>query len=405
MSIVDPVFVLCASALAFTVSLILGRFRRAGPVAGTYQSIDGLRGYLALFVFLHHAAIWHVYLTTGQWRLPPSNLFVHLGQGSVSLFFMITAFLFYGKVIEREGREMDWPRFFVGRMLRLAPLYMVMVVVLLGIAAVESHGILADSPRRLLRAVAHWFLFTIFDEAIVNGIGMQQFNAGVNWSLPYEWYFYFSMPLLALTGRVRVPWPWLLAGAAMLAWAVLSQALAFYAAVFACGIAAAFAVRRAVFARFCSTTLASMLACACLVLLVAGFPVSYEYPQLALLAVVFALVAGGADLFGVLSARPSHILGELSYSIYLLHGTLLFVVIRYLAGYEAVRAMSPLWYWGLMYAILLALLVLATATFRLVETPAMQSVSDVMRLLRKRRHPGATVGKDIQLDGANRDMG
>ncbi|MFC6337438.1 acyltransferase family protein [Pseudomonas karstica] len=61
---------------------------------GRFVTIDGLRGYLAFFVFLHHSCIWYYYLQSGVWALPPSRLFVHFGQMGVALFFMITGFLF-----------------------------------------------------------------------------------------------------------------------------------------------------------------------------------------------------------------------------------------------------------------------------------------------------------------------
>ena len=78
---------LCAHGLA--------RWRPPEPPAA-YAAIDGLRGYLALMVFVHHGAVWWGYLHTGQWRPPPSRLMNNLGEGSVALFFMITALLFGG---------------------------------------------------------------------------------------------------------------------------------------------------------------------------------------------------------------------------------------------------------------------------------------------------------------------
>ncbi|MCC9001654.1 MAG: acyltransferase, partial [Candidatus Competibacter sp.] len=53
-----------------------------------YPSLDGLRGYLALAVFVSHSSIWYFYLRTGTWDVPPSNVYTQLGQGSVTLFFM-----------------------------------------------------------------------------------------------------------------------------------------------------------------------------------------------------------------------------------------------------------------------------------------------------------------------------
>ena len=72
---------------------------------GRFLAIDGLRGYLAFFVFLHHAMIWFFYLKTNKWEVPPSNLYTHFGQAGVAFFFMITGFLFFLKsLMEKKER-------------------------------------------------------------------------------------------------------------------------------------------------------------------------------------------------------------------------------------------------------------------------------------------------------------
>jgi hypothetical protein len=50
----------------------------------------------------------------------------HLGQMSVALFFMITAFLFWGRVLDR-GKTIDRTEFIVSRLYRLYPVYLLMV--------------------------------------------------------------------------------------------------------------------------------------------------------------------------------------------------------------------------------------------------------------------------------------
>jgi peptidoglycan/LPS O-acetylase OafA/YrhL len=96
------------------------------PAQGRFTSIDGLRGYLASFVFLHHPSIWYFYLRTGKWTVPPSILYAHVGQGSVSLVFMIIGFLFFSKLIDGRNRPIDWGRLFIFRFLRLVPLYLLL---------------------------------------------------------------------------------------------------------------------------------------------------------------------------------------------------------------------------------------------------------------------------------------
>ena len=402
MSFVHPGFFAFLTFVAVATCLILGKFRGKPLVTGKYQAIDGLRGYLALFVFFHHAAISYFYITTGRWAVPPSNLSVHLGQASVSLFFMITAFLFYGKVIDSRCGHIDWLKFFLGRIFRLVPMYAVAVVLLLCIATVESHGVLHDTWRHLLKCVVNWFLFTIFDEPFVNGHALTTFMAGVNWSLPYEWYFYFSLPLLALTQRVKVQWGYLLAGIAMMYWAVQRGVLMHHVMVFASGTAAAWLVRWPAFTRLARSTLGSTSVAACVAILVAFFDTAFGIPQLLLLGTAFALIAGGADLFGAFLARTSHVLGEISYSVYLLHGILLFVTLKYVVGYEAVRAMSPLGYWVMIAVIVAPLLLLATAAFRFVESPAMALTSRVTTRLRSRSSASFS---DPLFDSVKRDTG
>ena len=51
--------------------------------ANRFHAIDGLRGYLALGVVLHHVVINFQYYQTGVWELTPSRLNTFFGRGSV----------------------------------------------------------------------------------------------------------------------------------------------------------------------------------------------------------------------------------------------------------------------------------------------------------------------------------
>jgi peptidoglycan/LPS O-acetylase OafA/YrhL len=55
---------------------------------------------------------------------------------------------------------------------------------------------------------------------------------------------------------------------------------------------------------------------------------AFGLPQIILLGVFFIPVVCGNDYFGVLSRRVSIYLGEISYSIYLMHGIILFVIFQ-----------------------------------------------------------------------------
>lgn len=206
---VSPLPAILALIMAFAASFLLVKRFGAPPFQGRFASIDGLRGYLAFFVFLHHSCIWYFYLRTGQWKVPPSNLYTHFGETSVALFFMITGFLFFSKLIEGKTKRIDWGKLFVSRILRLVPLYFFLMFSLFILVAYLSNGILNESVWTLLIKMVRWLGFTILGGPNLNGIHTGLIIAGVAWSLPYEWFFYLSLPLLALTVGIVPPLPFI----------------------------------------------------------------------------------------------------------------------------------------------------------------------------------------------------
>lgn len=134
-----------------------------------FESIDGLRGYLAFFVVLHHACIYYYYLPSDGWGLPPQNLYSQFGQTSVSLFFMITGFLFFNKLIEAREKGMDWLYYIISRFMRLYPLYLFALVVMLFLVYMMSGFHRMDKFSDLLSQGTHWLLFGVINTPDVNG--------------------------------------------------------------------------------------------------------------------------------------------------------------------------------------------------------------------------------------------
>ncbi len=381
-----PLLAIVAAAL-LTVSAC-GRWIDGPARSDRLARIDGLRGYLALFVFVHHGCIWYHYLQHGRWEAPPSYLYTHLGQSSVALFFMITGFLFFGRVLAGRVAPIDWPRLALSRVLRLAPLYF-SVLFLLGIAIwLLSEGELKVPAGQLALDALRWASFTIYGAPDLNQFGNTwRITAGVTWSLPYEWLFYASLPLQALLLRARVSLGALLLGTIALA-LILSvfQPLALHLATFACGMVAAWLARWPHWQRFCARPLAGVLVVVALLLLVLGFPGLYRLPPLMSLGLAFCLIAGGCDLFGLLRWRPSVRLGEISYSVYLLHGIVLFTLFHGIVGVDAAARWSPLVYSAVVVALTPVLVALCTLSFVAIERPGIRATD---RLLRRR--PAACV--------------
>jgi peptidoglycan/LPS O-acetylase OafA/YrhL len=383
MNPVSPVPAMLSLLVAIATAWLLAQKFGAPLNQGRYASLDGLRGYLAIFVFLHHACIWYFYLKTGLWQEPPSSLYNHLGQSSVALFFMITGFLFFSKLLDGRAKNIDWEKLFWSRLCRLVPLYLFTMVLFFGIVAYLSGGVIREPWPLLLGKVQKWLCFTTSGTPSLNGV-KDSFTivAGVTWSLPYEWFFYFALPILAMIVGSRPPFIYIATAAAGL------QGLhpqPDRLMPFLGGIAAAYLVRSESFCKFAQSGVASLLCLGAMATAVLCCPTAYEFKASLLLSIAFALMAGGNSLWGTLVSPAARILGEMSYSIYLLHGIVLFVTFNFIVGLDASKALDPRMYWLLVVSIIPPLVFLCSVTFKLIERPSIQLEPIALHWLRSRR--------------------
>lgn len=380
MSVTSPIPVLIAFILAWCMSWVLMKTFGAPPKAGRYLSIDGLRGYLALGVVLHHGCVWFFYLQGHAWGTRLTPLYSHLGQSAVSLFFMITAFLFFSKLIDSRHTGVDWSRLFISRVLRIVPLYLFMLVLVGLMVVYRSNGRLREDPITILGEVAHWAAFTLFGAPDINGVKDSfTMTAYVTWSLVFEWFFYLSLPLQAILVGLRPSWSLLVCGvvgaACMLAWKPGGAWLMSFAA----GVWAAVLVRQDIFRKWAQTYWASAVIIACIVAVVTLFPTIYNLRPVFLLFIAFSLMAGGNSLFGFLTHPVSRTLGEMAYSIYLLHGFVLYVTLTVVFDARQWLNWSPWMHWSVVMGALPVLLLFCFATFKWIELPAMNHVTSMTR--------------------------
>ena len=372
----SPIPAVLLTLIAVATAQVLSKRFGVLQEPGRFASIDGLRGYLAFFVFLHHASIWYAYLRTGLWQSPPSHLYRQLGEASVSAFFMITGFLFFSKLLNSRQRGVDWLQLYVSRVLRLTPLYLFAVLgLILVVLAMTTEPI---SAHEWWKPLIKWITFTILGSPDLGGVANTPvIVAGVTWSLRYEWLFYCSLPLMALFIGIK-PQPLSIAvGAFSLAWFASWQPQAVLLLPFAGGMAAALLIRSEAFCSVSKRPLASVLILLCVGLTIKAFASAYSVAPLVLLTVAFALIAGGNSLFGLLTWTASRFLGEMAYSIYLLHGLILFVSFKLILGAGPAAAFSAVQHWLLAAAITPVLICVCFASFTLIEQPAMRRVAPV----------------------------
>ncbi|MCW5797830.1 MAG: acyltransferase [Nitrospira sp.] len=340
-----------------------------------YPSLDGLRGYLALAVFISHSSIWYFYLRSGTWDVPPSNVYTQLGQGSVTLFFMITGFLFWSKLLDGRRQPIDWTRLYLSRVLRLGPLYLVAVACVLLMSFGRAGFHLREAPAVVAEQTVQWLLFTIPGIVPVNGFTETVPLAGAVWSLPYEWLFYAWLPLAAFCLRTSPPIHWVIVSvvAVMILVMVMPQIRFPMLYAFAGGIAAAGLVRIAAIRMMLARGVWGAIAILCLATTFLVFPTAYTVPAVLLLAGGFLIIACGNSLYGILEWPASIVLGEMAYSLYLLHSGMLFVTYRLLLA-ESAATLSPVEHWAMVLCQVPALILLCFATFRWVEKPGMEAV-------------------------------
>jgi peptidoglycan/LPS O-acetylase OafA/YrhL len=347
--------------------------RLSDPRDERISNLDGLRGFLAYGVFFHHAAIYHDYLL-GHWTLPPSRFYTMIGQAGVALFFMISGYLFWEKLIDAHGRP-RWISLYVGRIFRLGPLYIFSLAVLLLIIAFRSGFQLRVPVVELFDQIGAWSLlgYSGLGPNINGYADTGLLVAGVYWSLSYEWKFYFSLLVLAIASRdsrFHLPFVVVLL-AACLGYRTAddvpySSAIPITCAIlFQVGMLCA-SLKRCGMTPSANGRMGSIFALALLTVVVFSSTNAYSVGPVIQLGIFFFSIISGASIFGLLSSRPAQRLGEMSYGVYLLQG----LVLTLFFGINSIRTFalqSPAQYWASVLACSFVLLVVSALTHLWVE--------------------------------------
>lgn len=365
-------FALCLLLIVLLTALPLRKRLLVTECTSRTTQLDGLRGLLAVSVFIHHASIWYTYLHTHTWSNPESHLFNQLGQTGVSMFFMISSFLFVRKMLEFEGERFDWKSFYIQRIFRLAPLHFLLIGVILLIVFIQSDWQLRTSFYELSSSLTKWLGFGTIGFAELNGMDAAPVNSGVLWSLSYEWLLYLSLPFLALLlNRSKPAFPYLVFATLFIACTLFYRSYEIqHLLSFLGGAIAPFILKYKRWKSNFNHPLLTMLLLGSL-----GSILLFHSPEnlfcKALIAFAFSLIALGNTVFGALNSHILRFLGEISYGIYLMHGILIFVVIHYVVGAKTVLTFSPLQYCLLLMGTAPFVILFSFLAYRWLELPMM----------------------------------
>jgi peptidoglycan/LPS O-acetylase OafA/YrhL len=171
-----------------------------------FKNLDAIRFIAALLVVLHHMQYFKTSENLSSWT-GLSYVLEDAGRVGVNLFFVLSGFLIsYLLMKENETTgTINFKHFYIRRMLRIWPLYLLYGVVLivlspfimqkLGIpAASDTHTILTNLLFMVLFAVNIQLAFFPYNKGILE----------ITWSVCIEEQFYLIWPLLLIAFRKRL---------------------------------------------------------------------------------------------------------------------------------------------------------------------------------------------------------
>ncbi len=329
------------------------------------KNVDGLRFFLSALVAFHHYVLCYYYFEGKGWALENlSDYAFNMRAGSVAvmIFFILSGFLFYGLKTDK------WDVFYFKRFLRIAPVFFFSSLICIAVAAFIRRHELDYTEFR--------YSFLLWFDAGITGeksslLGMPDsmfINASVTWTLFWEWGLYFSLPLVLLLRDKAKPLTFSLICLflSVYVFRVMKPEYSIFLACFSCG----FLARAWVFDQRYSKLKCDIGVLSCVGILFLFYESPYSIYALPVLALLFIFIVSGGDVFGLLSCRAMVRLGEISYSIYLLHGIFWFCMNYFIKHFGG--GISTTAYMIISAATFIAMLLFSSLTYQFIEKPFMK---------------------------------
>lgn len=342
------------------------------------SALTGIRGLAAFIVMLGHAELWS---RSGGHAFP--------AQVAVDLFFVLSGFVISLTYLGEGGRGVrDWAGYALARFARIYPLHLATAAALGVMGAVltlRAGQPLPTAVYNLGQAAQELLLI-----APLPVVGSDNVWNAPSWSIGIEWWVYFTLfPVLAIAGwRLS---PRLAAALALLAlgaiavwltldtearvtrgWPALARGMA--------GFLAGWAAWRLTVAPGRWTPPSWLAGALGVVVLVVAFAFAWLSVQppwfcLPLLAVlIYALAANPGGAGKLLGLPPLMWLGDISYSVYMLHVPVLLVMEK--VGGEGPALGGPLVWMAICTAVSL---LLGQLSYQLFERPAQKRIRGLRR--------------------------
>jgi peptidoglycan/LPS O-acetylase OafA/YrhL len=344
-----------------TTSPQIGTVPRIGTVKdGRWEFLDALRGIAALFVLLQHTLEHYGSVATF------SSKYVNAGELGVVTFFLVSGYIIPVS-IERYG---SIAKFWIGRAFRLLPLYWFTFAIIVVIDLFRNGE---NSIARLGSPVR----YILGNMTMTQGMFHVPYGIDAYWTLSYEVIFYVLCSLLFLLHLLQRSHILAVISASLLLTGNVVFAVTLHRAMSAekLGVLATAFIGAMVYRQYVAGTVRRRSAIAALIIMAVAIAVA-NWLRLDLYLSAGPHVKNGAlsgDLSFLLGyllfallfflrgrqfPQPLLWLGKISYSVYLLHG----IVLHLLLGIRTV--------WLQAILTLVITLIAASLTYSYIEQPA-----------------------------------
>ncbi|EOZ9303940.1 acyltransferase [Enterobacter hormaechei] len=351
----------CLIVAMLIFSLPVFKFLDDDTLPKRSNSLDGMRFFLASMVIFHHMDCFYSYYTTGKWA-PVSYFLFAAGKYGVALFFMTTAYLFWGKI--RMKDSIDWVSLYKGRMLRIMPLalFSSFIAIILLFILTKPFPI-SNTP---ISNILSWFDGGIWDSK-PPVTTMQRPTialAGVTWTLKWEWMFYFTLPVMFFFNKRPLELSLSLFAFSFYFMPAFTKDAYLWSYFFA-GMLCRELKERIVLDNIKSELL---LISAIIFLLVAN-PTLFRVPGTIFLGVIFFSIISGGSILGLLRTKAAIRLGTVSYSLYITQGLILFPAYNLYKHFFSLSIDNN--YFIFLVFCFIATCILSSITYHLIELPFM----------------------------------
>ncbi len=336
----------------------------------TIIPLEGLRAIAAFMVFVvHYSAQISPWISNHSltWELIP--YFRYIGSKGVELFFVISGFLIYGMLLNKNT---PFIKFINRRIRRLYPTFLVMLLIYLVLSFVFPQ------ESKLPSSMVDSLIYILANILMLPGIVPIEPIISVSWSLSYEMFFYISAPLVFIVLNIR---EW--SKAKRLTLIILVSLLGFllihsgfvryHKMIF-------FLAGALLYETYSSKNPITLLSRPFILPLLLIVMVALKYFSSGLTILLVSLYIGffilcytcfnqSTKISQICCSKFLRSYGNMSYSYYLIHGITLkffFFVLGYLIP---ANHQWDLWFYGLMGPVFILTFIASTLLFVIVEKP------------------------------------